>query len=75
MASFNINGLHELVLDLEEIARTPQSVIDEMLREGATVAKDAQARHAASMLQGPYYEGVVAANGKIGEPFPQVTGV
>lgn len=68
MARFEVNGLHELMMDLDELAGVPTGVIDEMLVEGATVAKNAQAKHAASMLRGPYNKGAVAAAGKLGKP-------
>ena len=74
MATLDINGLHELILDMEEMAQLSKDVLDEMLIAGAEVVKNAQAKHAASMLQGPYNKNFVATHGKIGKPHSTIDG-
>lgn len=74
MATLEINGLDELILSMDELAQMPDGVLDEMLIAGAEVVKNAQAKHAASMLQGPYYKGAVAAGVKVGKPRKQRSG-
>ena len=68
MASFNINGLDELILDMEEMAKLPDSVLDEMVTAGGEVIRKAQSQSAAAMLKGPYYRGAVSAGVTLGKP-------
>lgn len=68
MASFKVEGLAELSLSFEEIARLPGSVLDDMLNAQGDVVVAAQKRTASTMLRGPYYAGGVAgsvAKGKV----------
>ncbi len=67
MASITTDGLDQLTLSFEELAKMPDEVMDGMLDAMAEVIKPAEEASAASMLQGKYYEGFVAGGVKIGK--------
>lgn len=60
MASFRIDGLSDLLDDLEDIALLSDEVTDKMLNAEADVMVEAEKKTASTMLQGPYYAGGVA---------------
>ncbi len=68
MARFSVDGLDRLILDLEDMAKIPDKVFDEMLLSGGEVIRKAESQTAAEMLQGPYYKGAVAASVTLGKP-------
>ncbi len=55
-------GVDSLARVLSDIANIPQSVQAEMVDAMSTVVRDAQVYTAATMLQGPYYRGDIAAS-------------
>lgn len=60
--SFTTVGVDSLVKVLDNIANISQSVQEKMVDAMSDVIKDAQVYTAATMLQGPYYRGDVAAS-------------
>ena len=61
MAKLEFGELDELLLSMEEIAAIPDAVLAEMLNAAGDVVVREQRNTAASMLQGPYNRGAVAA--------------
>ena len=55
MGNISVSGLDDLIGDLDELARLPDSVTDQMLNAEADVIEAAQRAEAARMWQGPYY--------------------
>lgn len=60
--AFTAVGFDKLFRDLKDIANIPESVQGEIVDAMADVVKDAQVYTAGTMLQGPYYQGDVAAS-------------
>lgn len=67
MARFDPGNIDKFALDFEEIAKMPDSVIDEMLMAEGEVIRKGQAASAASMLQGPHNKGGVENAAKLGK--------
>lgn len=60
--AFTAVGVDALAKVLNDIANIPQDVQGEIVDAMADVVKDAQVFTAGTMLQGPYYQGDVAAS-------------
>ena len=67
MANFTTHGIDAVCMAFEEIAQMPDHVIEDILLAEAQVVKREEKSSAESMLQGPYYEGGVAAALEIGK--------
>lgn len=62
MGTMSVSGLDDLIGDLDELARLPDSVTDQMLNAEADVIEAAQRSEASRMWKGPYYTGTTAAS-------------
>ena len=62
MIDFEVSGLQELISDMKKAGDIPNSTLKEMVTEQAKVVEEAIVYNAGTMLQGPYYEGAVAAS-------------
>lgn len=60
--AFTTLGIDRLYKDLSQVAKIPQKVQEDMVDAMADVVVDAQVYTAATMLQGPYYQGDVASS-------------
>lgn len=67
MGTMSVSGLDDLIGDLDELARLPDSVTDQMLNAEADVIEAAQRSEASRMWKGPYYTGTTAASIKKGK--------
>ena len=67
MGTMSVSGLDDLIGDLDELARLPDSVTDQMLNAEADVIEAAQRSEASRMWKGPYYTGTTAASIKKNE--------
>lgn len=72
MASFTVEGLPELKEMFDNIANIPTGVMEDMLNAQADIVVRAQQGTARSMLQGLYYQGMVASG--VVKRRPQATG-
>lgn len=67
MGSLSISGLDGLIDDLDELARLPDSVTDQMLNAEADVIAAAQQAETAKQWKGPYWTGTTARSIKKGK--------
>ena len=68
MIDFSVEGLEGLMADIRRAGEIPPDVMKAMVAEQADVTEKAMIFNAGTMLQGPYYEGAVAAAVKAGKP-------
>lgn len=61
MAKLEVNGLDGLIGDLEDLAKLPDSVAEEILAAEADIVEAEQRKTARDMLKGPYATGKTAA--------------
>jgi hypothetical protein len=66
--AFTTLGIDRLYKDLSQVAKIPQKVQEDMVDAMADVVEEAQVFFAATMLQGPYYQGDVASSIKKKKP-------
>ena len=62
--AFTTLGIDRLYKDLSQVAKIPQKVQEDMVNAMGDVFAEAQVYTAATMLQGPYYQGDVASSVK-----------
>lgn len=67
MAVFSTSYFDRYALDFDELASIPDDVLDSMIEAEAEIIKEGQAQSAATMLQGPYYQGGIVRSLKIGK--------
>ena len=67
MAAFQINDFDKFAFDFEELAKMPDTVIEDMLTAEGKVIRDGQEKTAKSMLQGPFNKGAVSRAAKLGK--------
>lgn len=62
MFECEVTGLQGLIADMKKVGNIPTGTLKEMVTEQAKVVEEAIVYNAGSMLQGPYFEGAVAAS-------------
>lgn len=67
MGVVTVVGMDDLIVDLDELAKLPDSVTDDILNAEADVIVAAQRSTAAEMWRGPYCTGTTAASIKKGK--------
>lgn len=67
MGSLSVSGLDGLIDDLDELARLPDSVTDQILNAEADVIAAAQQAETAKRWKGPYWTGTTARSIKKGK--------
>ena len=68
MIEMSVDGLEGLMADMRRAKEIPPGVLKDMVQAQADVTEKAMVYNAGTMLQGPYYEGAVAASVKAGKP-------